>query len=100
VLLALEAFGDTLHNVKAGMQKLPQTMINVRLESRITINEQPLILAAVSDAEAQLEGSGRVLLRASGTEPVIRVMVEGKNSAQVNRLAADLAEVVKSAIQP
>ena len=72
----------------------PQTMINVRVERRIDLN-QPSLQDAVKSAEAELGDSGRVLLRASGTEPLIRVMVEGQDAEQVEKIACALAQVVE-----
>ena len=71
-------------------------MINVPVNKHIDPNISP-ISYAVSAAEKELAGNGRVLVRASGTEPVLRVMVEGKDVEQVNNLAQQLAEVVKKA---
>jgi phosphoglucosamine mutase len=73
-------------------------MINVRLASKIAVYDLPEVRAAVQEAEQQLAGSGRILLRPSGTEPVVRVMVEGADSKQVHRLAQDIATVVKKAV--
>ena len=80
------------------MNKFPQVLINVRLAERIDIKSTPSLQAAVAQAEAELSDSGRVLLRASGTEPVIRVMVEGRDAAQVKRLADQLADAVRAAL--
>lgn len=99
VLLALITTGGCLHDIKKGMHKLPQTMINVRLEQSFDINSSPVIQSAVIAAEQELAGRGRVLLRASGTEPLVRVMVEGDDLALVNSLAAKLAEVVERAVK-
>ena len=81
---------------KNGMTKLPQTMINVRLPQPVDIKGNAVIDQAVADAEKQLARSGRVLLRPSGTEPVIRVMVEGENPDQVQSVAEHLAHIVES----
>ena len=73
-------------------------MINVRLPKKIDISGDQVINQAVADAEKKLDGRGRVLLRPSGTEPLIRVMVEGEDSVLVNSLAVDIAEIVKQRI--
>jgi len=83
----------TLNELKIGMTKLPQCMINVPLVGQINIKSDA-ITRAVANTEAALEGAGRVLLRPSGTEPVIRVMVEGRDAQQVKSLAALLAEKI------
>lgn len=98
VLLAITTLGIPLHKAKKGMQKLPQTMINVHMAKRIDINADPAIQGAVAKVEDKLAGTGRVLLRPSGTEPVVRVMVEGQDKNQVKELAQELASVVESAL--
>jgi phosphoglucosamine mutase len=98
VLRALSDSGVTLHKLKSGMSKFPQIMINVRLPKKVDISGDAEINQAVADAEKKLDGRGRVLLRPSGTEPLIRVMVEGEDNELVNSLAVDIAEIVKQRI--
>lgn len=86
----------SLHELKSGMTKLPQTMINVRVAHPARQAQCPAVAEAVSAMDARLNGRGRVLIRPSGTEPVIRVMVEGEDHAQVSSIAEELAEVVRS----
>jgi phosphoglucosamine mutase len=95
VLLAMTTIGNKLHKIKKGMTKLPQTMINVRMSRRLNIATDETIQAAVTDVEAKLAGTGRVLLRPSGTEPVVRVMIEGQDRQQVKELAQELAAIVE-----
>lgn len=83
-----------LAGLRAGMSKYPQHMINVPVSGRVNLAGHPPIQAAVRASEARLAGRGRVLLRPSGTEPVVRVMVEGEDEAEVQREAAELAEQV------
>jgi phosphoglucosamine mutase len=80
------------------MRKYPQRMINVPVREKIDLAAAPLIQAAVTSAEQRLASRGRVLLRSSGTEPVVRVMVEGEDEQQVNREADQLASVVAAAV--
>lgn len=94
VIEAMYNSGESLYALKQGMHKYPQHLINVTLQNKIDLNH-PAIQAAVQAVEAELQGSGRVLLRASGTEPLIRVMVEGQNEAQVLQLAQQLATQVE-----
>ncbi|MGH1374255.1 MAG: phosphoglucosamine mutase [Cellvibrionaceae bacterium] len=98
VLLALSVDGSGLHDLKQGMRKLPQNMINVRVAGKVAIEGNDIIDKAVKAAESELDGKGRVLLRPSGTEPVVRVMVEGEDPSLVSRLTEELAEVVEQAL--
>jgi len=91
--------GKSLRELKSGMSKLPQLMINVRLAKKIDISSDDVINRAIADAEAKLAGRGRVLLRPSGTEPLIRVMVEGEDRALVEQLAVAIAETVKQRVE-
>ncbi|MBT4492871.1 MAG: phosphoglucosamine mutase [Gammaproteobacteria bacterium] len=94
VLAALRRSGQMLSDLKSQMKKYPQHMINVACGRKIDLKQGGPLAKAVEGTEEQLAGKGRVLLRASGTEPVIRVMVEGEDEKKVNSLARDLAEVV------
>jgi phosphoglucosamine mutase len=73
-------------------------MLNVRVDGRIDIDSNTGLDAAVKAVELKLNGRGRVVLRASGTEPVVRVMVEGEDGELVARLAAELAETVRQSV--
>ncbi|MDH3267103.1 MAG: phosphoglucosamine mutase, partial [Gammaproteobacteria bacterium] len=94
VLAIMKQSGQRLSELAAGMPKYPQTMLNVRTDKRLDPAASVPIQDAVVAAENELANKGRVVLRASGTEPVIRVMVEGENADQVITLARRLAEVV------
>jgi phosphoglucosamine mutase len=94
VLAIMKQSGKPLSELVAGMPKYPQTMVNVRTDKKLDPSESSAIQAAVAAAESELQDTGRVVLRASGTEPVIRVMVEGENEDQVVALAQRLADVV------
>jgi phosphoglucosamine mutase len=98
VLAAMKRSGKQLKELRSGMRLYPQTMINVRLQERLDINSNAAILQAVSEAEHELQERGRILLRPSGTEPLIRVMVEGQDGAQVERIAQQLADIVQSEV--
>lgn len=98
VLSVMVGTGKSLSELKAGMHKLPQKMINVRLSKKEDPTQNPEVLDAVSSATRTLDGKGRVLLRPSGTEPVIRVMVEGEEIETVEKLASDIAKVVEQAV--
>jgi phosphoglucosamine mutase len=73
-------------------------MINVRRERTVDLDNDPVITAAVKEVEEVMGANGRVLLRPSGTEPLIRVMVEGQDAAQVQMFAEQLAAKVKAAV--
>ena len=85
----------TLAEAKMGMHKYPQVMVNVPVAHKLNPAEFPQIQQAVEEAEQELANKGRVLLRPSGTEPLIRVMVEGDDAKQVETLANQIADVVK-----
>jgi phosphoglucosamine mutase len=98
VLAAMIRSGRSLHELKSGMRKYPQHMINVPVSRSVNLDAAPQLQEAVKSTEQRLAGKGRVLLRPSGTEPVVRVMVEGENEQQVieeaDQLAARVAEAV------
>ena len=98
VLRAMRESGKTLAELTGEMAKLPQVMINVRMTERKPVDSLPEIRAAVAAAEAALAGRGRVLLRPSGTEPLIRVMVEGVDAEQVGALARQVADAVEKVL--
>jgi phosphoglucosamine mutase len=98
VLAAMKRSGRTLAELSSGMPSYPQVMINVRVAERGDPMESAAVRGAVERVEQSLAGAGRVVLRASGTEPVIRVMVEGRDHSAVARHAEDLAEVVRSSM--
>jgi phosphoglucosamine mutase len=97
VLAIMKKSGKRLSELAAGMRKFPQTMVNVRTESRLDLDSSTEIQAAVASAETELADTGRIVLRASGTEPVIRVMVEGEDHDQVVSIANRLGTVVADA---
>jgi phosphoglucosamine mutase len=97
VLFAVVRSGRSLHELKSGMSKYPQTLINVPVHAGFRFQDSARVSQAVRDAEQELADQGRVLLRPSGTEPLLRVMVEGRDAAQVERLARQLAEAVTEA---
>jgi phosphoglucosamine mutase len=88
--------GRTLADLVSVMDRLPQVLINVSGVERSRVDDAPLLSAAVAAAELELAGQGRVLLRPSGTEPVVRVMVEAPSHAEALVIAESLAEVVRS----
>lgn len=95
VLSSVVSSGKTLHELKNGMEKYPQHMINVRIKKKVDPLSSEQVVSAVADAEQRLADNGRVLLRASGTEPLIRVMIEGSDEQQVMAEVKELAEIVE-----
>ena len=98
MILALCESGKSLSELKAGMQKFPQTMINVRLPVKVAIDDNKAINSAVAAAEEALGNRGRVLLRPSGTEPLIRVMVEGEDQDLVRQQVEAIAKIVEQQV--
>ncbi|RTZ72181.1 MAG: phosphoglucosamine mutase [Gammaproteobacteria bacterium] len=98
LLAAMVFSGSSLRDLSLGMPRLPQVLVNVGLGEAVAtqIMEDDRVNAAVADAEATLGANGRVLLRPSGTEPLIRVMVEGTEAAQVTDLANAIADAVRN----
>ena len=97
VLAAMLHTGRSLHELKAGMTKYPQIMINVSVTGEVNLHRSPIV-EAIRAIEAQLGDTGRVLLRPSGTEPVVRVMVEGADASVVERHARELAGTVRDTL--
>ncbi|MFE2532949.1 phosphoglucosamine mutase [Streptomyces sp. NPDC059371] len=90
--------GRTLKDLASVMERLPQVLINVPDVDRTRVNTSAELAAAVADAEQELGATGRVLLRPSGTEPLVRVMVEAADIDHARSVAARLADAVKSAL--
>ncbi len=98
VLAALVSQGVGLAGYTAEVRLYPQRLVNVRAARAVDIKSVPGVVQAVADAEADLAEKGRVLLRPSGTEPLIRVMVEGEEEVRVNRWAEQIAQAVSEAV--
>lgn len=98
VVYALGILDAPLAEAKHGMSKMPQKMINVRIKQKVDVSQIEDIQVAIADVEKRLGNTGRVLLRPSGTEPLIRVMVEGEDIELVTALATELAGVVGEAL--
>jgi phosphoglucosamine mutase len=97
VLAVMKQTGRTLAELTAGMRKFPQVLLNVKVPRRFDPGSVPEIQQAVARIEQRMNGEGRVVLRASGTEPVIRVMVEGRDEPETRAAATELAGIVKGA---
>jgi phosphoglucosamine mutase len=99
VLEALVHAGQDLAQARQGLHKMPQVMINVRAEGAREALQSDAVKAALVETEQALAGRGRVVLRASGTEPLVRVTVEAADEVEVRQLAGKLADVVKSSAE-
>ena len=97
VLAAVRASGKTLDALASGFNPLPQVLVNVRISKGFDLTAHPTIGEACRRVESELEGRGRLLLRPSGTEPVIRVMVEGDDTVVIDALADEIANVIRQA---
>ncbi len=97
VLAVMKQTGSGLAELAAGMKKYPQVLLNVRIAKPFDPAKEPAVLRMVDEVEGRLKGRGRIVLRASGTEPVIRIMVEGSDAALVKKGAQDIAAAVETA---
>jgi phosphoglucosamine mutase len=95
VLSALRSTAATLDRLVQGLTLLPQVLVNVRVQRGVDVRDHPKVRAAVHVAQDSLRDKGRVLLRPSGTEPVLRVMVEGHAEEQVRGLAESIANTIR-----
>ena len=84
-----------LHALTEGFQRFPQILVNIKVREKRPFTDVPAIRDLASKTEAMLGDQGRLLLRYSGTEPLARVMIEGKNQSEIDRYANDLAEVIR-----
>ena len=80
------------------MAKFPQILVNVLVREKPPFETIPGLSARMAELEAELDGSGRVVLRYSGTESLARIMIEGEEQGRIERVAAELAEMIRSAI--
>ena len=97
VIQVLRRRGTTLAQARAALRRVPQVTLNLPLADGAKLVAQASVRAALAQVQTALHGRGRVVLRASGTEPLVRVTVEGDDAAEVQRLAESLAQAVKSA---
>ncbi len=98
VLAIMKQKGRDLHELARVMVPLPQVLYNVEVKEKKDISEFPEIAKRIKEIEETLGHSGRVLIRYSGTEPLLRIMVEGENETRIHRFAQDLVELVKKRI--
>ncbi len=98
VLAILQKSGKPLSALASVMTALPQVLVNVRVRERRSLEELPEVQRLVADIESRLGDTGRVLIRFSGTEPLMRIMLEGQDQSEITRMANEIAELVKLTI--
>ncbi len=98
VLAVLQKSGKPLSELASVMTALPQVLVNVRVKERRQIDDLPKVKKLVADVESRLGDTGRVLIRYSGTEPLMRIMLEGQDQDEINSMANDIAALVKQVI--
>jgi phosphoglucosamine mutase len=99
VLAEMRMRDQDLDQLIVDLEPYPQVLVNVRLPRKVDVLAVPAVSEAIREVEAELDEQGRVLLRPSGTEPLIRVMVEGREQDQVERLAGHLADAVRVSLE-
>jgi len=98
ILRIMKSTGKPLSELKRCLKKYPQAQRNLRVKQKPPLEELPNVMKLVDEAEHELNGQGRVLLRYSGTEPKIRLLIEGRELAQIDRQANRIADAIQSAI--
>jgi phosphoglucosamine mutase len=94
----MQSSGKSLKELRQGMDKYPQCLVNVQTTERVNLDEIACVQRLKVQVEAELGSQGRVLLRSSGTEPLVRVMVEGGDGEQVHNIANRLADAISEAL--
>ena len=98
ILRIMKSTGKPLSELKRCLKKYPQAQRNLRVKQKPPLEELPEVMKLVGEAEKELNGKGRVLLRYSGTEPKIRLLIEGREPAQIDRQANRIADAIQGAI--
>ena len=98
VLRTIARTGRTLGDLASELVSYPQVLVNVRVREKVDLATVPLVAAAISEVESRIGGDGRLLVRYSGTEPLLRVMIEGRDAAQIDAWAKTIADSVRTAL--
>lgn len=88
--------GKSLSELAAQMKKYPQSLVNVRVSDKHGVEQNADVKAVMQEVESEMNGEGRILVRPSGTEPLVRVMVEAKTDEDAERFAKTIADVVEA----
>jgi phosphoglucosamine mutase len=96
VLAVMKQTGRSLSDLAACMKNYPQILINVKVRERRDLASIPEVAGRMAEIEKKLDGTGRLLVRYSGTEPKVRVMIEGEDQTEIKALAEGLAEIIKT----
>lgn len=95
LLSVMKESGQPLHRLAAQMERLPQLLVNVPVPDKIAVMNSPVLLEAIKKEEEEMGGEGRILVRPSGTEPLVRVMAEGKDMLQLEGIVGRLSNIIK-----
>jgi phosphoglucosamine mutase len=98
VLRIMDVTGRELADLAAALVTYPQVLVNVRVRERVDYTKVPAIADAIKRVEARMDGQGRLLVRFSGTEPLLRIMIEGKNATEIKQWANEIADAAKTAL--
>jgi phosphoglucosamine mutase len=99
VLRTMAAAGRTLSDLASDLTTYPQVLVNVRVERKADLRTVPGVAAVMEDVERRLAGEGRLLVRYSGTEPLLRIMLEGKNQDDIRQWAEQIADAVRTHVR-
>ena len=94
----MQKSGKSLAELATVMQSLPQVLVNVRVRERLSLDQLPEVGEMIKGVESRLGDTGRVLIRYSGTEPLLRIMLEGQDQEEINGMANQIADLVKTFI--
>jgi len=97
-IASLVSMNGSLDRLVAGLKDYPQVIVNVKVKSKPPLDSLPGVARALAEAEGTLGENGRVVLRYSGTEPLVRVMVEAEHASEVDRFSKSIADAVRGAI--
>jgi len=95
VLRTIGATGRTLADLASELTTYPQVLVNVRVERKVDLKTVPEIAKVMSAVESRLAGNGRLLIRYSGTEPLLRIMIEGQDQQEISAWAGEIADAVR-----